>query len=398
VRAAGVKYCVIILDGSAGWPLEELGGRTTLQAAATPNLDAMARQGRVGLARTVPAGTEPSSAAACTSILGYDPVADAVGRGAIEAASMGISLAPDEVALRLNLVTLDEGVMRSYAAGHIRTEESRRVVEALAREIGDDTFTFYPGVAYRHILVVKGHPELMDAAYTPPHDISDQIVEGHLPEGPGAGLLLELMERARPALAASPVSAERRARGELAPTDIWPFWPGVAPRGLTPFSAKRGVSAAMTSGVDLLGGLAVLTGIDRLDIPGVTDGADNDYVAQAEGGLAALADHDLVVIHVESPDEEGHAGSMRGKIEAIETIDREVVSRVMAHPGPLRVLAMPDHPTPIALKTHVGDPVPFILWGEGVEPNGAEAYSEATAESTGVLLDPGRQVMDELLG
>ncbi len=314
---------------------------------------------------------------------------------------MGIELAADEVALRLNTVTIEDGIMRSYACGHIATEESNAIIRDIATELDDDTFKLYPGVAYRHILVVKGHPELLELAYTPPHDISDKPVEGHLPTGAGAELLLDFMERARPLLENSAINRCRRADGKLPVTDVWPFWPGVAPSGMVPFAEKRGVTAAMTSGVDLLGGLAVLAGMDRLDIAGVTGGSDNDYAGQTEGALAALADHDLVVIHVESPDEEGHAGDMAAKLAAIEAIDAEVMSRVISLAearGDVRVLAMPDHPTPIAIKTHVGEPVPFIVWGPGIEPNGAGAYSEAEATATGLLLDPGHRVMDELLG
>jgi len=392
-----VKHVICILDGAAGWPLAELCGRTTLAAASTPNLDALAAAGMVGLAQTVPDGAEPSSSAACTSILGYDPIADYVGRGAIEAASMGISLAPDEVALRMNLVHVANGAMASYACGHITTTESRAIVADLDAVLGDHVFRFHPGVAYRHILVVKGHPEILGLEFTPPHDISDKPVAGQQPRGAGAEVLTRLMERAREVLASSPANRERASRGQLPATDIWPFWPGVAPSGLTPFAELRGVRAAMTSGVDLLNGLAVLFGIDRLSIAGVTDGADNDYAAQVEGALLALRDHDLVIVHVESPDEEGHGGNRDGKIAAIEAIDREVIARVRAHEGDLRVLCMPDHPTPIALKTHVGEPVPFLLAGPGVTPNGAMAFDEASAAATGLMVDPGRDVMGLLL-
>ena len=392
-----MKHVILILDGAAGWPLEELGSQTTLGYAKTPNLDAIAAAGTLGLAQTVPEGSEPSSSAACTSILGYDPVADYVGRGAIEAASLGISLADDEIALRMNLVNIADGHMASYSSGHIPTSESRALVEELAGAIGDETYRLYPGVAYRHILVVKGHAELLDCAYTPPHDISDRPVLGHAPNGPGADLLTNLMARARAVLANSAVNAARVARGDVPATDIWPFWPGAAPRGLKPFSVERGVSAALTSGVDLLNGLAVLFGIDRLDIPGVTDGADNDYRAQIEGALAALDDHDLVVVHVESPDEEGHAGNAAGKIEAIEAIDREMVSVLRDRLGEVRVLAMPDHPTPIELKTHVGEAVPFVLAGPGIPANGGVAFREVDAAATGLIVDPGWGVVDLLL-
>jgi 2,3-bisphosphoglycerate-independent phosphoglycerate mutase len=391
-----VRYCVIILDGAADWPLLEYGGRTTLQAASTPNLDRLAREGMTGLAQTIPEGTEPSSSAACTSILGYDPVAYYVGRGAIEAASMGIDLGPGQIALRLNLVTLAGGAMASYAAGHIPTEHSRALVTELASHLDDDTFRLYPGIAYRHILVVTGHPELLEARYTPPHDIADKPVAEYLPAGPGSDLLLDYMERARPLIAGSAVTAGRAAAG-LAPTDVWPFWPGKAPGGIEPFSARRGVRAALTSGVDLLNGLAVLFGIDRLQIAGVTDGPDTDYAAQAEGALAALEDHDVVIVHVESPDEAGHSGDVVGKIAAVEAIDREIVGRIAGSADDLRILAMPDHPTPIELRTHCGEPVPFVLHGPGIAANGAETYDEAAAGGTGVLVDPGCRIMDMLL-
>lgn len=392
-----MKHVIVILDGASGWPVEELGGLTSLQRAGTPNLDRLAREGAVGLARTVPPGEEPSSAAACMSILGYDPSVVRVGRGAIEAAGLGIALAPDEVALRMNLVTIDEGVMRSYAAGHITTEESSAIVSELDSELGGGGIRMHPGVAYRHILVVKGHPELMDCAYTPPHDISDKPVEGRGPAGPGAGFLLDLMERARPILSNSVINACRVDGGELPATDIWPFWPGVTPASMTLFGERWGMSAAMTSGVDLLNGLAALFGIERLRIAGVTDGHDNDHGAQVDGALAALDDHDVVIVHVESPDEAGHAGDAELKAAAITEIDRGIVARLLEHPGPLRILAMPDHATPVALKTHVDEPVPFVLWGTGVKPNGAEWFDEPQAAATGLMVDPGHAIMGMLL-
>jgi 2,3-bisphosphoglycerate-independent phosphoglycerate mutase len=394
-----MKYVIVILDGASGWPIDSLGGKTTLQAADTPNLDALAKTGTMGLALTVPGGAEPSSSAACTSILGYDPVADYVGRGAIEAASMGISLAADQIALRLNLVTVRDGVMASYSAGSIATEESAAIVTDISSDLNDSTFRLYPGVAYRHILVVTGHPELLGATYTPPHDISDRRIEPYLPKGPGSELLLDYMGRARVLLDNSGVNRCRTAESGFAATDVWPFWPGMAPRELIPFAEMRGLSAAMTSGVDLLNGLAVLAGMDRLSIAGVTGDSSNDYVAQTKGALHALDDHDLVVIHVEAPDEEGHAGDVEGKVAAIEAIDREVISRVRwyASEHELRVLAMPDHPTPIEIRTHIGEPVPFVLAGSGVSHNGGQRFDEDSAEETGIRLDPGRKVMDLLL-
>lgn len=394
---APVKHVIVILDGAAGWPIDALGHKTTLAAARTPNLDALVSSGMIGLARTVPPGLEPSSAAACMSILGYDPLQVRIGRGAIEAASLGITLGDDEVALRMNLVNIDGGVMASYCCGHIATEESRTIVEELDSALGDETFRFYPGTAYRHILVVSGHPGLVELTYTPPHDISDRPVQGARPRGRGAELLIDLMDRAKPVLAASHVNRARARRGELPATDIWPFWPGMAPSGVEPFTQMHGIRASLTSGVDLLNGLAVLFGIDRLEIQGVTDGADNDYRAQIEGALASFEDHDLAVVHVEAPDEEGHSGDVEGKIAAIEAIDREIVGVLRERIDTLRVLAMPDHPTPIELKTHVAEPVPFVLAGPGIDAGSEREFTEAAAKRTGCMVDPGRQVLGLLL-
>jgi len=411
-----MKYIVVILDGAAGTQLPEMGtpydGQTTLEAASLPVIDLMARQGRIGRARTVPEGFEPSSAAACTSILGYDPMRYAIGRGAIEAAGMGIELADDEVALRVNTLIIEDGLMSSYACDHIETASSRALVEELALELNDDTFTLHPGIAYRHLLVVKGHPELLDVQFTPPHDITDQPIDGHLPrgggsdgeDGPGAELLLSFMERAHKLLPTLPANLDRVAHGLRACTDLWPFWPGVKPTGLVSFNERFGKTAALSSGVDLLGGMAVLFGLKRLDIDGVTDGLDNDFVAQATGSLEALEGHDLVVIHIEAPDEEGHAGSAQGKMAALEKIDSQVMTRVLTYAKQhadegVRVLVMPDHPTPIMLMTHTGDPVPWLLWGTGITESEtpAAAYNEYEAGATGILLDPATQLMELLL-
>lgn len=388
---------MVILDGASDWPIPELGFRTCLQAASTPNLDSMASEGIVGLASTVPSGTEPSSSAACMSILGYDPVAEYIGRGAIEAASLGIDLQPDEVALRLNLVAVEDGVMKSYSGGHISTAESHSIVSELAAELDDDSFRLYPGVSYRHILVVSGRPELLGCEYTPPHDISDKPIAEYLPKGAGVQMLLDYMTRAQLILHRGEANKLRASQGKLEITDVWPFWPGMKPGKLTSFSDRFGISAAMTSGVDLLGGLAKLTGMDRLTIAGVTDGPDNDYLAQALGAISALRDYQLVVVHVESPDEAGHAGDLSAKIGAIEAIDREILSRIREIPNDVRVLAMPDHATPIELKTHVGEPVPFLLWGAGVEPNGDYRFDESSAEKSGLMVDPGHKIMELLL-
>lgn len=388
-----MKYCVLILDGASGLPVKELKGKTCLEAASTPNLDRLARAGRNGLASTVPAGMEPSSAAACTSILGFDPARYLIGRGAIEAAAMGIDLAEGQAAFRCNLVYVAGGIMRDYSCGHIPNEDSHRLVRDLQATLGDDEARFYPGVSYRHILALGGGTPALEAICTPPHDIPNLPIADFLPHGPGSDRLLDLMLRAEPVLAADPVNAWRVARGDVPATMIWLFWGGTKPKTLPAFGDEYGLRAAMTSAVDLLGGLAKLFGITRLQIPGVTDGPDNDYAAQGNGGRAALDDHDLVFIHVESPDEAAHAGDVGAKIEAIEAIDAHIVSRLLDHPDAIRILAMPDHPTPIVKRTHVRAPVPFVLHGPGVEADGICGFTEAEAASTGLFLDDGWKLM-----
>ena len=405
-----MKYAIVILDGAADWKLPELNDQTTLQAANTTILDMMASQGMCGVARTVPEGMEVSSNGACTSILGYDPVENFVGRGAIEAAAQGIELAPNEVAMRINTVSILNGEMASYSGGNISTEESTAIVSRLAELLNDETFTFYPGKAYRHILVVKDHPEVLNFEYTPPHDISDQPVKDvDLPQGEGKELLWHLMAQAHEVLKDDPTNQARMQAGSLPITDIWPFWPGAAPEELMPFEKTHGLRGSVTSSVDLLRGLSKLFGLNFMEVEGVTDGLDNDFAAQADAGIKALEDDsaDLVVIHVEAPDEMGHAGDFEGKIMAIEKIDRDIMTKLYAFsktisrdaggPG-LRILAMPDHYTPIETRTHEGEPVPFLIWGEGVVHNGASTYDEDQCAGTGLALDPeGYKVLDLLI-
>jgi 2,3-bisphosphoglycerate-independent phosphoglycerate mutase len=392
-----MKYGVIIIDGAAGEPLPERGGKTCLELAKTPNLDALAGEGVVGLARTVPAGMEPSSACACMSVLGYDPKVYYKGRSAIEAKSLDIPIGEGEVVFRCNLVGVQDGKMKSYSAGYISSQESRELINALNDSLGDDSVHFYPGVSYRNILKLKGHEDTLSAQCTPPHDIPDKPINDYLPKGKGSDVLLDLMRRSGKVLKDHPINLSRAARGDIPATTIWLFWGSGQVPEMPPFKQLYGLGAALTSGVDLLKGLAKMMGMKVLDIPGVTDGPDNDYAAQANGAIKALEDNDLVVIHIEAPDEAAHAGSISDKIEAIEKIDKEVVSRLRSYAGDLRLLAMPDHPTPIEIRTHSPEPVPFLFWGKGFKPNGAREYTEAAAKRTGVLVADGYKIMSKLI-
>jgi 2,3-bisphosphoglycerate-independent phosphoglycerate mutase len=393
-----MKYCVLIIDGASGWPLPERDDKTTLELAATPNLDRMASEGFMGMARTVPPGMEPSSACACMSVLGYDPKAYYRGRSAIEAVSMDIPIGEGEVLFRCNLVTVQDGNMVSYCAGHISSDEGRELIAAVERGLGSDTIRFYPGVGYRHICKILGREGVLAAACTPPHDIPDKPVAEYMPQGAGSELLRELMTRSQEILRDHPVNVNRRSRGELPATMLWLFWGSGRVPQLPPFEREYGLEAALTSGVDLLRGLAKMARIDTLDISGVTDGPDNDYAGQADGALRSLVGHDLVVIHIEAPDEAAHAGSVDDKVEAIQRIDREVISRIGGWKGDeLRVLVMPDHPTPISVRTHVSEPVPFLLWGPGFVSNGVERFTEKDAAGTGVAVEEGHTIMSRLL-
>ena len=394
-----MKYGVLIMDGAADLPLPEREGKTCLELAHTPNLDAMAREGIVGLARTVPAGMEPSSACACMSVLGYDPGVYYRGRAAIEARSMGIPIGDRDVVFRCNLVAIRDGNMWSYSSGYITTDEAHELVAALNKSLGSDEVRFYPGVSYRHLLKFTGHEDTLSARCTPPHDIPDKPIADFLPTGSGSELLRDLMTRSEAVLKEHPVNTARRARGDIPATTIWLFWGSGQLPEMPAFRQSYGIGAALNSGVDLLRGLARMVGMEVLDIPGVTDGQDNDYTAQAVGALKALQEHELVVIHIEAPDEAGHDASIDDKVVAIRRIDSEVVSRLRSWQGDtLRLLIMPDHPTPIPVRTHTGDPVPFLLWGEGFTANGAKGFSEAEAGKTGLFLEEGYKIMGKLLG
>jgi 2,3-bisphosphoglycerate-independent phosphoglycerate mutase len=394
-----MKYCVLIIDGAAGLPLPERGGRTCLELAHTPNLDAMAREGTLGLACTVPSGMEASSACACMAVLGYDPRVYYRGRAGIEARSMDIPVEDGEVVFRCNLVAVQDGRMLDYSAGHISTGEAQQLIAALNKALGNDRVRFYPGVSYRHICKLKGREDTLFATCTPPHDISGKLVNGFLPSGPGSDILLDLMARSEAVLRDHPVNVARSSRGDIPATTIWLFWGSGRIPDMPAFKQAYGLDAVMTSGVDLLRGLARMVGMGVLDIAGVTDGMDSDNAAQATGALLALEGHDMVVIHVEAPDEAAHAGFIDNKIEAIRRVDGEVVSRLRSRRGGgLRVLIMPDHPTPIKVRTHTADPVPFVLWGAGFTANGAQRFTEAEAAKTGLFIDPGYNIMSRLVG
>lgn len=394
-----MKYCVLIMDGSAGLPLVEHGGKTSLELARTPNLDTMASTGVLGLAHNVPKGMDPDSAVACMSIFGYDPAVYYTGRAPIEAVSLGIDFAPGEVVFRCNPVTVQGGKMVSHSAGSITTEEDHELMLALNEKLGNDRVHFYSGVGYRNILKLRGAPETAKAVCTPPHDIPGKPVAEYLPHGEGSASLRDLMTRSEAVFKSHPVNKKRIANGKLPATGIWLFWgSGKAPL-LPDFHKFYGKTAAVTSAVDLLRGLGKMAGMTILNIPGVTDGLDNNFKGQAQSALEALKDYDIVIIHVEAPDEAGHAGSLERKVEAIEKIDGEMVSKIRDwHMDNLRVLVLSDHPTPVNARVHTGDPVPFLLWGKGFKHNGGRRFTEAEATGSKLDIGQGSDVMGKLIG
>ncbi|MFC1927148.1 cofactor-independent phosphoglycerate mutase [Chloroflexota bacterium] len=393
-----MKYCVLIIDGAAGWPLAAHGGKTCLELARTPNLDAVAEAGIVGLVRTVPTGMEPSSACACMSALGYDPQVYYRGRSAIEAHGMGVPVDEGAVVFRCNLVGVRDGTMWSYSSGHISTSEGQHLVATLNEELGTDMVSFYPGVSYRHLCKIKGREDTLLARCTPPHDIPDKAIAEFLPKGPGSELLRELMARSELVLRDHPVNAERRARGDIPATMIWLFWSSGKIPAMPAFREVYGLDAAVISGVDIVKGLAQMTGLAVLDVPGVTGDMNNDYVSQAVGTLEALQKYDMVVVHVEATDEAAHAGLIKDKIEGIQQVDEQIVSRLRSwDEDDLRVLILPDHATPVEAQTHVADDVPFVLWGPGFKPGGAKRFTEAEAKDTGVFVERGHNIMRRLM-
>lgn len=406
-----MKYLVLIPDGAADWPVPELGGRTPLEAAATPNLDRIAREGEVGRVRTVPEGMDPGSDVAGMSLFGCDPAAVYTGRAPLEAASMGVALGDADVALRCNLVATegaaaeDEGaVMADYSAGHISTEEGRRIVSDfrdsdLYRERFLPDFELFPGVGYRHLLVWRGGST--EARLTPPHDITGQRLAGHLPQGPAGPNLLGLMALAHPWLLLHPVNRERRGRGLPAADNFW-FWGAGRRPALAPFAARHGLSGAVISAVDLVNGIGVLLGLERVSVPGATGYVETNYRGKAEHALAALGRHDAVFVHIEAPDEAGHSGDPAQKVRALERIDAEFLGTALpglARLGAHRVLVAPDHYTPLARRSHVGDPVPFAIWpAPAGAASGAARLTEAEAARTGVVVERGHELLSRLFG
>lgn len=400
-----MKYIVLQGDGMADYPLPELDGRTPLEVANTPWMDLLAQKGIIGMLRTIPSGMSKGSDVANLSIMGYDPRQFYTGRAPLEAASIGVELRPDETAFRCNLVTIKpvhssqftvHGVMEDYSAGHISTEEARGLILEIDRQLGRDGVRFYPGVSYRHLLIIRGIGEKVSC--TPPHDISGRPVEPFLPQGEGVELLLRLMEEASSILLENPINQRRKSKGLPPANAIWLWGQGKAPI-MPPFREKYGLSGVMISAVDLMKGLGYYVGFEVLHVPGATGYLDTNYAGKVEALLEALNNHDMVFLHVEAPDEAGHNGDLKAKIQALEDFDSKVVGPVVERLKNFpehRVLLLCDHLTPLALRTHTDDEVPFVIY-PAEKGTGAICYSESVGRSSGLWFKEGFKLMDYFL-
>jgi 2,3-bisphosphoglycerate-independent phosphoglycerate mutase len=398
-----MKYVVLIGDGMGDYPLEELSGKTPLQAASTPAMDFLAREGELGLVKTVPPGFEPGSDVANLSILGYDPASCYTGRGPLEAGSMGITLSPDDVAFRCNLVTLDfmadgQVVMVDYSAGHISTEEARAIVADIRREVKVNGLTLYPGVSYRHLLVwAEGKEKL---ATVPPHDYTGKDVTAHWGVYQHDPNLINWIAQVLIILRDHPVNERRVKEGKKPANAVWLWGQGRMPY-MPKFAERFGIKGAIISAVDLLKGIGVYAGLEPITVPGATGYLDTNYQGKAEYALAALKEKDLVVVHVEAPDEASHGGNLEEKIKAIENFDRKVVRVVvdgLAEFGEHRILLVTDHYTPISVKTHVGEPVPFAIFSSNRRGRPREAgFNEVSAKETGLFIRDGFKLMERFI-
>lgn len=398
-----MKYLVLLGDGMADEPMNELGGKTPLEQAKTPWMDRLAGLGELGMVETVPEGFHPGSDVANLTVFGYDPATCYSGRSPLEAASMGVELGPDDVAFRLNLVDIlhhyGKLYMADFAAGHITTEEAGQIIATLQQELGGGEFEFYPGVSYRHLMVWRNGKDQM--TFVPPHDIINQSIEDKMPQGDGAQELIHLMTTAQMLLKNHPVNVSRVNRVLPPANSIWLWGHGKAPQMET-YQQKFGVSGAVISAVDLIKGIGVYAGLEIINVPGATGYVDTNYEGKADAALKALEDHDFVYVHVEAPDEAGHAGNLEEKLQAIELFDEKIVGRIVQSlegKTDFRLLIQPDHPTPLHLRTHSKDPVPFILYdsrqaqGQGV----LRAYHEKDAKASGVFYPLGHLLLPKLL-
>jgi 2,3-bisphosphoglycerate-independent phosphoglycerate mutase len=402
----GRKYAVLCGDGMADDSIPELNGKTPLQAAHTPNLHRLARKGTLGMVQTVPPGFPPGSDVANLSIFGYDPVLHYTGRAPLEAASMGVELNPEDVAFRCNLITLGSRNGREYmddfSAGHISTEEAREIISRIRDTLGNEEFHFYPGVSYRHLMVWRNGERGQALQTTPPHDITGKEVDPYLPRGEGQEEILRLMGEAKKFLPRIGVNEDRQKKGKKTANAIWLWGQGKAP-SLLPMTERFGLKGSLISAVDLMKGIAFYAGLEIINVPGATGYLDTNYTGKAEYALREISKKDLVYVHLEAPDEASHSGNLKEKIRAIEDFDQKIVGPILegleAYPD-FRLLVLPDHPTPIRLKTHSSEPVPFLIFSSTDRRNPlkeGQSFDEISGSKSGLFIEKGHELMEKFI-
>mgnify|MGYP003321965837 FL=1 len=399
-----MKYAIIIPDGCADEPQESLGGKTPLQAAHIPNMDAVVQSGVIGAANHVPPHLPAGSAVANMSLLGFDPNEYFSGRAPLEAAAQGIELGPKDWGIRCNLVTVQDQVMKDFTADHITDQEAVALLETVQQELGSDILEFIPGVSYRNLLIYRGEqaqaPFSNDTRTTPPHDLTDNTVIHDFPRGPGSDLLSQLMSKSVELFADHPVNQARIANGKLPATNVWLWGLGITPK-LPDFLDVYGKRGKMITAVDLLRGIAALIDWDRIEVEGATGYTDTNYAGKGQAAIDALDSTDIICVHVEATDEASHEGDAEAKIKALEEIDTHIVGPLVAElksRGEYRVLVSPDHPTPIRTKTHSHGIVPFAITGTDVSPDDQTSYDEDQANASALQYPNGHEVMKYFLG
>ena len=401
-----MKYIVVLGDGMADYEVKEFDGATILDVAEKPNMDYMAKNGEIGLIKTVPDGLKPGSDVANLSVMGYDTKKYYTGRSPLEAASIGVNLKDSDVTFRANLVTLSDEedyaqkTMVDYSAGEITTAEAEILMKAVEEELHTDIQHFYPGVSYRHLLVWDGGST--NVTLTPPHDISDRKVTEYLPKGDGADELLGFMKKSAEILANHPVNIDRIKRGKRPANSIWIWGEGTKPQ-LTAFSEIYGKKGSVISAVDLIKGIAVLSGMTSIDVEGANGNHDTNYEGKTDAAIKALLEDgsDFLYLHLEGPDECGHRGEADNKKYAVEMIDKKIIGeikkRLEEKNVPYKMMVLPDHPTPISLKTHVSDPVPYIIYKSGSVSGSCVTYNEKNAKASGIYRSSGMELMEHFL-
>lgn len=397
-----MKYVVLLSDGMAGRPLEELGGRTTLEAAKTPVMDALAERAEIGMASMVPEGMAPGSDTANLSVMGYDPNVYYTGRSPLEALSIGVDMAAEDVSFRCNVVTLteEEGAYEDqrildHSSGEISTEDAAVLIEAVKEKLSREGYEFYAGTSYRHLLIWK-QGEVTEL--TPPHDILTKRIGGYLPENP---VLREMMEKSYEILKNHPINIRRKEQGLHPANSLW-FWGAGTRPALMSFREKTGKKGVMVSAVDLLKGIAVGAGMDNIFVEGANGGLHTNYEGKADAAVKALLEdgYDFAYIHVEAPDEMGHLGSVQDKITAIENVDGRVLKRIMdafsASDEDCRIMVLPDHPTPVCMRTHTGEAVPYLIYDSRTKLDGIHIYNEKEAAKSGHVWKDGYRLIDHL--